>query len=216
MLFSKPNLTITLTLVNGNMYVFGGRTDIYITDNVTADGMTPIGYHVYSDLWKLELPRNETLVLNYTMNSENSTVLNGDQYVAPIPQNVPLYLAINGSRGDNLELYGDGLHPRKGKCIKKIELKMSIYHPCINQLRVFLKGPGDLTGSPNYYPYESKHKVILFDTPETNGTGCSAGLHSFVFDDSATRLLYACCTSIFGGVYKPNGPLNEFLGNVNY
>jgi Kelch motif len=55
--------------------------------------------------------------------------------------------------------------------------------------------------------------VILFDQPPTNGTGCSSGLHDITFDDDSARLLYTCCTQLFSGVYKPQGPLAEFMGD---
>ena len=203
----------TATVAGNYLYIFGGKTDIFISDNATADKLVPLDNYFYNDIWKLELPSHQYFGLNYSMNSEGYGVLNSSgQYIVPIPQNQLLYLTINGSEGNNIKTQGNGVSPREGKCINKIQVKVSIYHPCINQLKIFITGPGDLTGSANYQPSSSDHMVILFDTPETNGTGCSSGLHNFIFDDDSERLTYTCCTSIFSGVYQPNGRIDEYLG----
>ena len=108
---------------------------------------------------------------------------------------------------------GDGISARGGMCIDHMVVRVSVSHTCVNQLQMFLQGPGDMSGDKNFQSPFFDHRVILFDTPPTNGTGCGSGLHDIQFDDDSDRLLYTCCTQVFTGVYKPNGPLNEFIGD---
>lgn len=87
-------------------------------------------------MWKLELPFNQIVNLNYTMNTT-------------IPQDKLLSLTIDGSKmlkndkGFNVPGIAS---PRVGKCITDVQIVVSIYHPCINQLKISLKGPGGITG----------------------------------------------------------------------
>jgi hypothetical protein len=91
-------------------------------------------------------------------------------------------------------------------------LQVKIYHPCINQVKVTLLGPGPQTGSPNFFPISNDLEVVLFSRLLTNGTGCAGGVHYFEFDDASSVLPEVCCTPRFNGTYRPQGKLSEFLG----
>ena len=203
-------------IVNNYLYIFGGKTDIFTSASATSDEFNPLGEHFYNDMWKLELPTKTFFSLNYSEFAKNNNysarISDSDSKVI-ILQDEILYLAINGSEDRYIRTEGSGFSPRKGKCIDSIQVRVVISHTCINQLKLFLRGPIDLTGSANYQPQSSNHDVILFDTPETNGTGCSSGLHDFVFDDLSERLTYECCTNVFSGIYQPDGKISEFIGS---
>lgn len=145
----------TASVVNNNLYIFGGKTDLFITANATYDEMMLVGNHVYGDIWKMILPHNEALILNYTSGNGNSVVSGQEGKGVSISQSQPTILNINGSRGGNIAKQGKGVSPKNGRCITKIQLRLSISHTCINQLRISIKGPGDLTGSANYQPFTS-------------------------------------------------------------
>ena len=89
---------------------------------------------------------------------------------------------------------------------------MRIQHPCVNQLKVSLTGPGPLSGSPNYFSPTSDHEVMLFNQLRTNSTGCAGGEHVFEFDDDSATRPDACCSERFNGIYQPQGRLAEFIG----
>ena len=178
--------------------------------NTTLDSMSHLSSTFFNDLWRLKLPSTNSFSLNYAC-SAGTMDASSNQCAETIPQDKLLYLTINGSQHDVLT-EGTGRSPRQGKCIDSIRVRVTTSHTCVNQLKIFLYGPGDLTGSANYHPSSSDHGVILFDTPETNGTGCSSGVHDFTFLDSSPRLSYECCTRVFNGSYRPNGHINEFLG----
>lgn len=89
---------------------------------------------------------------------------------------------------------------------------MTIYHPCINQVKVSMTGPGPQSGSPNYFSPSAAQEVLLFNRLTTNGTGCAGGNHTFEFDDASTRRPDACCSANYNGTYQPQGRLAEFIG----
>lgn len=90
---------------------------------------------------------------------------------------------------------------------------MVINHPCINQVKVSITGPGPQSGSPNYFAPSADQEVLLFQRLTTNGTGCVGGNHTFEFDDTSARRPDACCSTNYNGTYQPQGRLAEFIGS---
>jgi hypothetical protein len=217
-----PRQQQTASIINNNLYIFGGKTDLYISANASTDKKLPLGHYVYGDMWKMILPHNASFVLNYTGSQGNPVI---------ISQSEPTFLDINGSRGiygymhiyvclyvricigiyiyiyiyiykstylymyigdnveiqgngispkneeciyyiyiytyiyihiyiplytyiyiyicifihiyigDNVEIQGNGISPRNGECITKMQIRLSISHTCINQLRITIRGP---------------------------------------------------------------------------
>ena len=219
----SPRQQHTTSVVNNILYMFGGKTDIYLSINKSDNKMLHQGAHVYGDLWLMKIPHPTLFTTSYNILKSNLSVpFNYTVGVTAvptvgqgllIPQDKLMYVTINSNNSKiNRQLYGDGRHARAGKCIEKLVLKVTILHPCINQLKIYLSGPGDMSGDANYHPSSYGHQVIVFDTPATNGIGCSGGLHEFTFDEDSDRLSYTCCTRTFKGVYKPQGPLSEYIG----
>lgn len=64
---------------------------------------------------------------------------------------------------------------------------MALYHPCLTQVRATIRGPGSLSGSPNFHAAAYDHEILLFSGLTTNGTGCVGGVHNFVFDDDSVQ-----------------------------
>jgi hypothetical protein len=94
-----------------------------------------------------------------------------------------------------------------------VVLQLTINHPCINQVKVSITGPGPQSGSPNYFAPSHDQEVLLFSKLTTNGTGCVGGNHTFVFDDDVSRRPDACCSRNYNGTYQPQGRLAEFIGS---
>ena len=82
------------------------------------------------------------------------------------------------------------------------------------QLRILLYGPGAQTGSPNWPVIGAGFSVLLLDQRKTDGLGCMSGRHTFHFDDEVSRRTYDCCYDRFDGSYKPEGRLDQFIGQV--
>ena len=75
-------------------------------------------------------------------------------------------------------------------------------------------GPGAQTGSPNWPVIGAGFRVLLLDQRKTDGLGCMSGVHTFHFDDEVNRRTYDCCDDRFDGSYKPEGRLDQFIGQV--
>jgi len=114
--------------------------------------------------------------------------------------------------GTSTPLLGDGVNARTGMCIDKVVVKVQLYHPCINQLRISLMGPGPITGDANFHPHSSSYEVLLLNQPKTHGTGCAGGTHYFEFDDSSPTSTDTCCVDLYNGTYKPEGKISQFIG----
>ena len=106
-----PRQQHAVALVGDDLYVFGGKTDLYIsnlhlqpTDN--SSSMTRNSSLVLGDTWRLTIPHPMNLSMTYNLNSVNNTVnrtgivgenLAKRYQVIPIPQLSDLMLTINGS-----------------------------------------------------------------------------------------------------------------------
>ena len=96
--------------------------------------------------------------------------------------------------------------------LAQVIVSVELTHPCANQLKISLMGPGPQTGSPNFHAPSSSFEVLLFDERKSSGLGCMAGTHHFTFDDSSTRATYSCCSETYSGIYRPEGRLLQFVG----
>ena len=61
-------------IVNNYLYIFGGKTEIFLSANTTADKFVSSEKHFYNDLWKLELPTKTFFSLNYSKFATNDSV----------------------------------------------------------------------------------------------------------------------------------------------
>jgi subtilisin-like proprotein convertase family protein len=173
--------------LDGDIFVFGGRLF-----NFSA---TSVGDVVYGDMWRLHVQHNVSLVLNGT------TAL-----PAAIPDNSRLF------DGTNESISTSDYNARIGLCIEEVRVLVTFRHPCAEQLRISLLGPGPTSGSPNWHPSQSSLEVILFNQRSSNGTGCVNGLQSFEFTDKALMTTLDCCPQVYDGQYRPEGRLDEFIG----
>jgi subtilisin-like proprotein convertase family protein len=187
-------------IINGDLYIYGGKTRFFTFDdngNVQSDHHSDF---IYDDIWKLNIERTELLKLPFTGSPQN------------IPFDRRLFLLIDGSSGSNLQDISDGISPREGKCIDKVVVTVSLFHPCINQLRITLIGPGSQTASPNFFAHSASHEVTLYNQRKSNGTGCVGGNFTFIFDEDSVRSTDECCSNTHDGRYRPEGRLSEFIG----
>mmetsp|Transcript_127036 Transcript_127036/g.248957 ORF Transcript_127036/g.248957 Transcript_127036/m.248957 type:complete len:493 (+) Transcript_127036:311-1789(+) len=129
-----------------------------------------------------------------------------------IPQSEALYAIIDGRSDSVVADQSDGISNREGLCIDKTVVRIRIDHPCVNQVKVSILGPGPQSGSPNYFPPSDQQEIVLFSRLTTNGTGCVGGIQSFEFDDASLRRPDACCPQEYSGTYQPQGRLSEFIG----
>mmetsp|Transcript_177 Transcript_177/g.255 ORF Transcript_177/g.255 Transcript_177/m.255 type:complete len:793 (+) Transcript_177:1-2379(+) len=186
--------------IDDNLYIFGGKSRTF---QLSTDGqiqMQNYSVAVHGDVWKLSIERERV----YSLSSSKSTV---------IQQNESLIQTLDGSLDPTISATSDGVTPRKGLCIKNLVVKVVVDHPCLNQLRLSLRGPGPSTGSPNFFASGYSNEVLLLDQLTANGTGCVSGREEFTFDDGASSAVDTCCSASFKGSYRPMGTLSTFLGS---
>ena len=191
-------------VINGDMYIFGGRTRVFPK---FANGSFIKQVHadvVFSDLWKLSVEHSTSQSLTWSPTSPAISL--------PIPQDKRIYIPIDGTGG---QFNYDSKTPRSGQCIDDVNVGIKIDHPCANQLRISLMGPGAQTGSANYHTPSSSHEVILYDQRKSNGTGCVGGIHDIIFDSSSSKSTETIFNKLYG-TYKPDGSLSEYLGGTTY
>jgi len=204
-------------VVHRDLYVYGGKTRVFETDSNGDPVFTHHSDIVHGDLWKLSVERARQYVLSYPNTTTTDTpirslVIQDTDGNNTIPQDSRLMVKISGYTNQSVSMHSDGVNPREGLCIDKAVVRVKLSHPCINQVKVSILGPGPISGSPNYFPLSDEHEVLLFSKLLTNGTGCAGGVHYFEFDDASTLLPEACCTDAFNDTYQPQGQLAEFVG----
>jgi N-acetylneuraminic acid mutarotase len=107
----------TASVVNGDIYIFGGKSRKFPVSNVGTVLFTHHSDEVYNDLWKLSVERARRFTLSWpAVNSGRD---------AAIPQGAPLYASIDGFANSSIIKTGDGITPRKGLCIEKLTVKVS-------------------------------------------------------------------------------------------
>jgi hypothetical protein len=198
----------TATVMGGNIYVFGGKSRAFSVDNVT---LAPIfDYHedaIFGDFWRLNVPQIVAMSMNWPITSQTA---DSPLYLEPSRRS---FVTLDGTSELGVNTFnGDGEDARSGRCIDKVVVTAVVTHPCINQLRISIMGPGRLTGSPNFHSPSAAHEVLLYNQQRTNGTGCSGGTHTFIFDDDADKYTDDCCQDGFEGEYIPEGRLSEYIG----
>ncbi|KAJ1432267.1 hypothetical protein B484DRAFT_447915 [Ochromonadaceae sp. CCMP2298] len=195
-----------------DLYVFGGKTRVFEKDSAGAPLLTHHSDVVFSDLWKLSVERAQQYVLYYPNNSHSpiSPISQHSDFNVSIPQTSRLMARVSGLTNDTIASQSDGVSPREGLCIDKLVVRVKLQHPCLQQVRVSILGPGPLSGSPNYFSPTDEQEVLLF-SGLTNGTGCAAGVHYFEFDDASTSLPEATLVGA-NGTFRPQGRLAEFAG----
>jgi subtilisin-like proprotein convertase family protein len=201
----------TAAIVNGDIYVFGGKQRKFDVDEDGSLNTSKVHKDVvWGDLWRLDVPATIPQSMEWPTTAEAS--------VAPlsIPEDRKLIVTLNGSvEIGKSEVNGDGVDARSGLCIDEIVVSVTVTHSCINQMRLSIIGPGSITGSPNFHAHSSANEVLLYNQRKTNGTGCAGGTHRFTFDRDSTTYTDECCLDGYDGTYKPEGPLDEFLGASN-
>lgn len=186
----------TATYVDGDMYIFGGKSRVFPSD---TDLVT-------NDLWRLVIPHSTEFSFDYST-------------VHGMPKSDRLFAAIDATdpTSSSPELANTGL------CVEKVVVEVEIYHECLSQLRLSLMGPGPETGSPNFHQMSTAGEVVLMDQPRSNNTGCVKGLHKFIFEDDLATVFttspsgrdnYECCDNAYNGQYKPDGKLSEYIGST--
>ena len=201
--------------VNGDLYIFGGKPASEIDGSAVK----------YEALWNLSVPDSENNDL-WRLSVQHQDVYNITVVdPSPVSEDTRLLQTLDGavpSSYVNSERYrddmGDGTNAREGTCIDKVVVRVVVNHPCADQLRLSLIGPGPQTGSPNFHAHSASHEVTLLDRRKSerdHGMGCVGGEHSFVFEDDAS-------TRTDEGMYhntryedllmQPEGTLAEFVG----
>jgi hypothetical protein len=205
--------------VNGDLYIFGGKSRPLPASEIDGSAVN------YEDLWSLSVPdsvNNDLWRLSVQhQDVYNMTVIDP----SPVMEDTRLLQTLDGAAPSSYvgsEAYrdhmGNGTDARVGTCIDKIVVRVEVKHPCADQLRLSLIGPGPQTGSPNFHAPSASHEVTLLDrrlSERDHGMGCVGGVHSFVFDDDAS-------TRTDEGMYhnthyedllmRPEGTLAEFVG----
>lgn len=190
------------SVIDGNMYVFGGKSRKFASG---PDGEPVLAMHkdkVHGDLYRLNVPRTRELTLKWQNSSS----------ALPISQEGRTFATIDGATPTLIASEGAGINARKGNCVEKVVLKVTINHQCWNQLKISIFGPGPQMGSPNFHTPNSDHEIIIFNQHQTNGTGCLSGTHQIIFDDDSKLYLQQCCRTGYNDRFRPGGRLSEFMG----
>lgn len=190
-------------VADGNIYIFGGKARRF---QMGSDGKPILKMHsdvVYGDFFRLDVPRSSAVIMEWTGAGAEGL---------PIAQDSRVFVTINGSAPSFVASNGEGINARTGKCIESVVVKVTLMHPCINQIRLSIMGPGPQTGSPNFHSQSSSHEVLLFNQRKTNGTGCISGTQTFIFDENSDLSTDSCCKSSYSDSFFPEGRLSEFVG----
>lgn len=186
------------SVVNGNMYVFGGR----------SRGQYPATTNtVYDDFWRLNIEP-------YLEFTENYLPIQHEVIQEGIRNTYRLNL-IDGSSDPYHQVGGDNdvYSSRFGPCLRDVIIEVELSHSCVNQLRISLQGPGPSTGSPNFHPHSFEYEVLLFDSSHrVNTTACAKGSFSFVFSEEGDVSTTTCCQYAQKYNFRPDGRLYEYLG----
>lgn len=201
----------TAAIVGGDIYVFGGKQRKFDVNDDGSLNTTKVHKDVvWGDLWRLDVPATIPQAMAWPTASESAA--------APltIPEDRKLFVTLNGSTEiGKSTVNGNGVDARTGLCIDEVVVSVTVTHSCINQMRLSIMGPGTITGSPNFHAHSSANEVLLYNQRKTNGTGCAGGTHTFKFDRDSTTYTDECCLDGYAGTYKPEGPLDEFVGASN-
>lgn len=189
-------------VLDGNLYIFGGK----------SRGKFPSTSNtVYDDFWRLNI--EPFLEFNHTFRSSSpKTISEGVRNLYPlnlIDQSTDPYQQVGGD--------GDVFSSRFGPCMRDLVIEVELSHPCVNQLRISLQGPGPSTGSPNFHPHSFEHEVLLFDSVHrVNNTACARGSFDFIFSDESTLSTSTCCHTANKHSFRPGGRLSEYLGGTPF
>jgi hypothetical protein len=198
-------------IINGDVYIFGGKQRKFRTGDQIGEFYYE--FHkdvVWGDLWKLDVPATVSQSMSWPTTAQAAD--------APltIPEDRRVFVTLDGITEIGVSATnGDGEDARSGLCIDKVVVSVTVTHECINQLRLSIMGPGPVTGSPNFHAHSAAHEVVLYNQRKTNGTGCAGGTHSFIFDSDSEHYTDECCIQNYAGTYKPEGPLEEYIGSSN-
>lgn len=102
-------------VINGNMFIYGGKTRIFQYDKYGKMKFIPFNDIVYGDLWKLNIERPQDFILKYTSK------------FSPILQNSRLLATIDGKLDPEIIATSDVDNPRNSLCIDKVVVKVCIY-----------------------------------------------------------------------------------------
>ena len=197
-------------VVDGDIFIFGGKTRVFPTALLGLGVGGNLTTFVFGDLWRLSVARPLRFIAPWIGVEAAAAGLGGTGLA--IPEDRRLFIAVNGSYRGRSAIVDNGVSARTGMCLESVIVKVVLTHPCINQLRLSLMGPGPETGSPNFHTHSTAHEVLLYNQRKTNGTGCAGGTQYFTFDDESTLLTDQCCRAQFKGSYQPEGKLAEYIG----
>jgi hypothetical protein len=210
-------------VLDGNLFIFGGRSrgTYPSTDNT-----------VYADFWRLNI--EPLLSFNHTY-LPSSAVSGGEAIAEGVRNRYPLSLLSDSNGNPSADPYqqvggdNDVFSSRYGPCLRDLVIEVEVSHPCVNQLRLSLQGPGPSTGSPNFHPHSFDYEVLLFDsTHRVNTTACARGTFQFLFSDSDTdessssgssgsaEATTSCCHTAGRHRFRPDGRLSEYLGGTPF
>ena len=173
--------TAAVVPADNNIYIFGGRSRLFALDSNGEPIMAEHSDKVFGDFFRLDVPGSKPLTLAWPPLQSRA-----DSPLQIIPAS-RVFVTVNGSVFAGSE--GQGVSARSGECIEKVTVRVVITHPCFNQLRISLMGPGPQTGSPNFHSAAAAHEVLLYNQRKTNGTGCIAVTQEIAFDSASETIL---------------------------
>lgn len=202
--FPNPREQHSAGVLNGDVYIFGGKSRGAFPS--TKD-------NVYSDFWRLRIQPNIILNYNFTDSSLPMTLSEGhrDTFTINMTSLSDPFLS------DEMDPELSSLYrARSGSCVNNIVVTVSLFHPCLSQLRLSLLGAGPDAASPNFLAHSFEKEVLLFDQHRLNTTSCASGNFTFVFDEDGDSSTLSCCSESGSYSFKPDGRLYEYLGTTPF